>query len=232
MDPREWDASLPLLSGGNALQPLEDRFGSSIPFSDAQFFSDVAKYWEGFGEAITEMVCCSWNTSSYPITAAEGMVAGIAAFSKHPSGALRAIGQQIADAFTGGDLRMAGKLVGFVLLSVASPESEPEELAALLAKVEAAVAGKEVSFTAAELDTIPGLFSKIGSTGNWERKLWRDLAGIPTCISRPLWNGDFLTGLLTISVTSRRQDTRLSLTTFSFRLTRTRRCFKKAVSTA
>ncbi len=162
---------LPLLSGGNALQPLEDRFDSSIPISDTEFFSDVAKCWEGFGEAITETVCGLWNTIWDPVTAAEGIAAGITRFSKDPGGVLNAIGRQIAEDFTGGDLRKAGKLVGLVLLSVVSPESEPEELAALLPKVEAAVAGKEVSFTAAELDAIPGMFSKLVPRANWERKL-------------------------------------------------------------
>ena len=105
-------------------------------------WGDVAEVWKGEGDAITETVCGLWNTIWHPITTAEGIAEGATLFAKDPGGTLKAIGQQIADDFTGGDLRKAAKLVGLVLISSVDPESAPEDLASLLPKVEAAAAGE------------------------------------------------------------------------------------------
>jgi len=144
----------PLLSGGNNLGPLEDTFDPSAPYSQAEYWSDVAKVWEGYGNAITEAVCGLWNTARHPVNAAEGVAVGVTDLVSNPVGTLKAIGQQIGDDFTSGDPRKAGKLVGLVLLSMASPEADPEELAALIPKVEAASAGDPVILTAKEAEVV------------------------------------------------------------------------------
>jgi len=167
----------PLLSGGNNLGPLEDTFDPSAPYSQAEYWSDVAKVWEGYGDAITETVCGLWNTARHPINTAKGVAAGVTDLVTDPVGTLKAIGRQIGDDFTSGDPRKAGKLVGLVLLSVASPESNPEELASLLPKVEAAAAGDTVRFTEKEAGTLRGAFQKIGSTGKVGEDALKKLGG-------------------------------------------------------
>ena len=154
-----------LLSSPGGMGPLKDMFDPSAPYSQAEYWSDVAKVWEGYGDAITETARSLWNTALHPITAAEGVAAGVAHLVRNPVGTLKAIGQQIADEFTSGDPRKAGKLVGLVLINLATgaatAEVAPllrnwgaEKWAALVQKVEKAAAGEPVTFTAEEAEIV------------------------------------------------------------------------------
>ena len=114
------------------------------------YLGDIAEVWKGYGDAITDTVTGLWNTVRHPIDTAKGVAKGVTQLVKDPVGVLKAIGQQVAADFTSGDPRKAGKLVGQVLIALAGTEVSAEKLAALLPKVEAAAAGKVVSFTAEE----------------------------------------------------------------------------------
>jgi hypothetical protein len=121
----------------------------ALDYTEA-YLGDIAEMWKGYGDAITETVSGLWHTLWHPIDTAKGIVKGVAQIVKDPGGVLKAIGRQIADDFTGGDLRKAGKLIGQVLIAAVGAEVSAEKLAALLAKVEAAAAGETVNFTAEE----------------------------------------------------------------------------------
>lgn len=156
----------PVVSGGNNWGPVEDTLDSSSPYSSAEYLGNVAKVWEGYGDAITETACGIWNAGRHPINTAEG----VAHLVRHPCDTLKAIGQQIAEDFTSGDPRKAGKLVGLVLINLATgaaaAEAAPllrnltaEKWAALVQKVQEAAAGKAVVFTAEEAGLVKEVMS-------------------------------------------------------------------------
>jgi len=152
-----------VLSGGN-----DWRLGESLPDLTGESgvepitWGDVAEVWKGEGDAVTETVCGMWNAAWHPITTAEGIGEGLSIFAKDPGGTLKAIGQQIADDFTGGDLRKAGKLVGLVLITLGTglaagklaPLLRKVPLAPLVRKVVAAASGKPVRLTPEEAEIV------------------------------------------------------------------------------
>jgi len=125
--------------------------------SPEQIWGDVGEVWKAYGDVITDMVCGLWNAARHPIDTAKGVYQGGKLVVEDPVGALRAIGRQIADDFTSGDPRKAGKLVGQVILALAGTEVSVEKLAALLPKVEAAAAGEVVKLTPGEV----GILQKV-----------------------------------------------------------------------
>ncbi|GEM_PF-2319365 len=155
-----------VLSGGN-----DWRLGESLPdLADSGIdpitWGEVARVWKGYGEAITETVRGIWNSALHPITTVEGIGKGVSALIKDPGGVLKAIGQQIAEDFTGGDLRKAGKLVGLALVNLATgaalgklaPLLQKVPLAPLVQKVVAAASGKPVRLTAEEAEIVDKAF--------------------------------------------------------------------------
>jgi len=157
-----------VLSGGN-----DWRLGESLPDLTGESgvepitWGDVAEVWKGEGDAVTETVCGMWNAAWHPITTAEGIREGLSIFAKDPGGTLKAIGQQIADDFTGGDLRKAGKLVGLVLITLGTGVAAGKlatllpkvPLPLLVRKVVAAASGKPVRLTAEEAEIIQRVMS-------------------------------------------------------------------------
>jgi len=136
-------------------------------------WGDVAEVWKGEGDAITETVCGLWNTIWHPITTAEGIAEGATLFAKDPGGTLKAIGQQIADDFTGGDLRKAGKLVGLVVITLVTgvaagklaPLLRKVPLGPLVRKVVAAASGKPVRLIPEEAETVQRVMGGEALTG-------------------------------------------------------------------
>ena len=148
--------STTVLSGGNRWTP-----GEMAPDSQAvaDYLGDVGEVWKGYGDTITETVSGLWNAIWHPINTAKGVAKGVTHIVKDPVGALKAIGRQIADDFTGGDPRKAGKLIGEVLIALAGTEVSAEKLASLLPKVRAAAADRAVIFTAEETGVLQKVMS-------------------------------------------------------------------------
>jgi len=193
-----------VLSGGN-----DWRLGESLPDLTGDSgvepitWGEEAEVSKGYGDAITETVRAMWNAALFPITAAwdpittaKGVGEGVTHLVKDPGGTLRAIGRQIADDFTGGDLRKAAKLVGLVLISSVDPESAPEDLASLLPKVEAAAAGETVRFTAEEAGTLQRTFQGIGSTGQVGEDALKALGGESQVYFKTSLTGRFIDQLV------------------------------------
>lgn len=143
-----------VLSGGNRWTPGEPTPDSPALDAVKAYLGDVAEVWKGYGDAIIDTVSGLWNAAQHPISTAKGVARGAAQIVKDPVGALKAIGKQIADDFTSGDPRKAGKLVGQVLIALAGAELSPQKLATLLPKVEAAAAGEAVNLTAEEAEAV------------------------------------------------------------------------------
>jgi len=151
--------STTVLSAGNKWTPGEKKPDSTGLDAVADYLGNVAEVWKGYGDAITETVTSLWNAARHPINAAKGVARGVAQIIKDPVGTLKAIGWQIADDFTSGDPRKAGKLVGQALIALAGTEFSGEKLATLLPKVEAAAAGEEVTLTAEEAAIVQKVMS-------------------------------------------------------------------------
>jgi hypothetical protein len=147
------------LSAQKRPAPQFDAPDSPLRDVTAQYFTDVGEIWKGYGDAISETALGLWKAATDPIGTTEGLIKGIGQFANDPVGVLKAIIKQVADTFTSGDQRKAGKLVGLVLINLAGAEASESTISSLLSKIKAIAAGETVTLTKAETEIVQRVMS-------------------------------------------------------------------------